>query len=111
MDLEGRRRLLDLLAAGNRAIGIGKSYIGRNRNNLTNRHFQTTFMGAESRAASRSEAASAALLSLLAPMRFFAIGVERPLSAMVHRPQHADSGVKQRSATFGPFDRYHALSG
>jgi hypothetical protein len=37
-------------------------------------------------------------------MRLFPVG-EHPLSAVVHRPQHADAGMKQGTATFGGQDQ------
>jgi hypothetical protein len=33
-------------------------------------------------------------------MVIFAVGIEYPLGATVHRPQHPDAGMKQRAATF-----------
>jgi hypothetical protein len=33
-------------------------------------------------------------------MRFFAIGIEHPLDVPIERPQHADTRVQERPATF-----------
>jgi hypothetical protein len=38
-------------------------------------------------------------------MRVFAIGIEDPLDAVIHRPQHSDASVKQRTPAFRRHDQ------